>query len=226
MFGVTTGQDYSISFISASDVVTVSALASNHSNLTNEKWQSLYDTKYVPNAGDLYLIIDVVSVGVELEPSTSPPSWTYFLSTEFPGSTDPIIPGGPNITISVDITLDATYQTYSTNPIATILRFPVENATSMPRFTWPWDSILVNASTSFVNASTSPPWKGIDDQGWFSTDSTLLHVAYGLSTHVPQGSSIQIARVFIIIVIICNLLKTIAIFFTLRDSVSQKRLTL
>ena len=99
----------------------------------------------------------------------------------------------------------------------------------MPQLTWP--------HSVFVNASTDLTWKigfSIDDHGWLSklpSDNQTLgytthHVHYGLSTHVPQSSSIQIARVFIVVVIICNLLKTVAIFFTLRDSFSQQILTL
>ena len=231
MFEVTTGRDYNINFINASDVSTVSALASTKINLTNEHWESLYDTQYVPNVGDLYLIIDQFCLGVELDLNSSSPSWSYFLITEVPGSTDTIIPGGPNSTVSVNITLNARDMTYSTNQPSSILNFTVEayNGSIMPQLTWP-DAV-------FVNASTDVTWKtgvSIDDHGWLSilaSDNQTLgytthHVAYGLSTRVPQSSSIQIARVFIVVVIICNLLKTVAIFFTLRDSFSQQILTL
>ena len=89
----------------------------------------------------------------------------------------------------------------------------------MPQLTWP-DSV-------FINASTDLTWKteiSINDQGWFSIlpsgnqtpGYTAHHVAYAFSTHVPQSSPIQIVRVFMVVVVICNLLKTVAIFFTLR----------
>ena len=231
VFELTTGRDYNIYFINASEVSTVRALASTKTNFTNENWESLYDTQYVPSVGDLYLIIDEFCLGVELDLNTSSPNWYYFLTTEVPGSTDQIIPGGPNSTVSVNITLNVTDMTYSTSQASSILNFTVEayNGSSMPQLTW-LDSV-------FVNASIDPTWKteiSIDDHGWLSIPSsgnqtpayTIQHVAYGLSTHVPQSSSIQIARVFIVVVIISNLLKTVAIFFTLRDSFSQQILTI
>ena len=231
VFELTTGRDYNIYFINASEVSTVRALASTKINLTNENWESLYDTQYVPSVGDLYLIIDEFCLGVELDLNTSSPNWYYFLTPEVPGSTDQIIPGGPNSTVSVNITLNVTDMTYSTSQPSSILNFTVEayNGSSMPQITW-LDSV-------FVNASIDPTWKteiSIDDHGWLSIPSsgnqplgyTIQHVAYGISTHVPQSSSIQIAWVFIVVVIISNLLKTVAIFFTLRDSFSQQILTM
>lgn len=234
VFGITTGQDYNIHFINASDVSTVSALASTKSNLTNKDWKSLYDTQYVPNVGDLYLIIDEFCLGVKLDLNSSSPSWSYLPTTELQASPDTFIPGPirPNAsTISVGMILNATDMTYSIKQPSSILTFNVEayNGSNMPELTWP-DHV-------FISASTNHTWKAeisIDDQGWLSAASsshqtlgdTTLHVSYGLSTHVPQSSSIQIARVFIFVVIICNLLKTVAIFFTLRDSFSQQILTL
>ena len=231
VFGVTTGHDYDIFFINASDVSTMSALASNKTNLTNEDWESLYDTQYIPSVGDLYLIIDEFCLGVELDLTSSSPSWSYFLPTEVPGPTDNIISGGPNSNVSVNITLDITDMTYSIRQPSSILNFTISayNHSSMPNLFLP--------DTVYINASTNSTWKtqfSINNYGWLSTVqqadtqnySTGFHVAYGLSTHVPQSSSIQIARVFMIVVIICNLLKTVAIFFTLRDSFSQQILTL
>ena len=115
MFGVTTGQDYNIYFINASDVSTVSASASTKTNLTNEDWESLYDTQYVPSVGDLYLIIDAFCVGVELDLNSLSPSWSYFLPTEVPGLIDTMISGGPNRIVSVDITLNVADMTFSTS---------------------------------------------------------------------------------------------------------------
>lgn len=111
VFELTTGRDYSIYFINASEVSTVRALASTKTNLTNENWESLYDTPYVPSVGDLYLIIDEVCLGVELDLSSSSPSWSYLLTTEVPGSTDQIIRGGPNSTVNVNMTLNTTDMT-------------------------------------------------------------------------------------------------------------------
>ena len=230
MFGVTTGQDYNIHFINASDVLTVSALASIKRNLTNEEWQSLYDTQYVPKACKLYLIIDKFGLGVNLDPNSSSLSWYYLLTTQVLGSTGTYIPGPIwpiNSTISVDITLNAKDMTYSIQQPPSILTFNVtDNGSNMPEVTWP-DHVS-------INASTDDTWKAgvsIDDQGWLypaslSNQTTTLHIAYGLSTHVQQSNSIQVARMFIVVVIICNILKTFAIYMTLRNSFSPHILTL
>lgn len=121
--------------------------------------------------------------------------------------------------------------TVSTSQPSSILNFNVSayNNSSMPYLIWP-DSV-------FVNASTNLTWEtefSVNNDGWLSIllsdhqifGYTTRHVAYELSTRVPQSSSIQIARVFIVVVLICNLLKTVAIFFTLRDSFSERILTL
>lgn len=209
----------------------MSALASTKSNFTNEKWASVYDTQYVPSVGDLYLIIDQFCLGVELHLNKSSPTWSYFLTTEVLGPTDTFIPGWPNSTISVNMFLNPTNMTYKTEQPSSILTFNVTtyNSSSMPQLIWP-DSV-------FINASTDLTWKtelSINDQGWLSIPPsgnqtpgyTAHHVAYAFSTHVPQSSSIQIARVFMVVVVICNLLKAVAIFFTLRDSFSRQILTL
>lgn len=224
MFGVTTGQDYNIYFINASDVSAVSALASSKSNLTNEKWKSLYDTQYVPNVGDLYLIIDEFGLGVKLDLNSSSPSWSYLLIPDLQVSEHTFVPGPirPNTSaISAEMTLNATDMTYSIGQPSSILTFNVKAYnSSMPELTWP-DYVA-------ISASTDQTWKAvvsIDEHGWLSTGSLrnqspsdkTLHVAYGLSTHVPQSSSIQIARLFIVVVII---------FFTLKGSFSQQIVTL
>lgn len=237
MFGLTAGQDYNIYFINASDVSTVSALASTKSNLTNEEWQSVYNTQYVPIVGDLYLIIDEFCLDAELNLATYPPTWFFSLTSEVPGPTNKIILGG---TFTVNIALNTTDITISTEQPSSIVCFPVEayNGFTMPPIIWP--------NSLFMNAFSNLRWNdnvSIDHYGWLSNNSsytsnyqamsydqsegnTTLHVAYGLSTHVPQSSSIQIARVFIIVVIICNLLKTVAIFFTMRNCFSQQILTM
>lgn len=233
MLGVTTGQDYNIHFINASDVSTVNTLASTKSNLTNEKWKSLYDTQYVPNVGDLYLIIDEFGLGVKLNQNSSSPSWSYLLTSELQQTdTSPVGHIGLNITtISVDMILNAVDMTFSYRQPSSILTFEVEayNSSHMPELNWP--------GSLFISAARDRRWKAklsIGDRGWLSTVSssnqtfsnTTLHVQYGFSTHVPQSSSIQIARAFIVVMIICNLLKTIAIFFALQNSFSQQILTL
>ena len=232
VFGVTTGQDYSIHFINASDVSTVSTLALTTSNLTNEECESLYDTLYVPNSGKISLIIDEFCLGVSVDLDTLSPSWSYFPPTAIQGPPDTFIPGGPSgSTISVNITLNTKDMTFSGNQLSSILSFDVEayNGSNMPELTWP-DDVFISASTN----GTLRDGISIDDRGWLSgihsnnqtISYTTFRVSYGLSTHIPQSSSIQIARVFIVVVIICNLLKTVAIFFTLRDSFSQQILTL
>ena len=236
VFGVTTGRDYNIYFINASDTSNVNALAVFRTNLTNSEWGSLYDTQYVPDAGDLYLIVDKFGLGVTLDPSSSSPSWSYRLAAEFQTSTDTLIPGpvAPKTSeISVDVTLSAEFMTYTTRQPSSTLSFNVEayNDSTMPKFTWPGHAL--------ISASTDHTWKtgiSVDHRGWLSTASprklnqsignTTLHVSYGLSTYVPESSSIQVAQVFMVIVIVCNIFKTVAIFFTLRNSSSRQILTL
>jgi hypothetical protein len=99
----------------------------------------------------------------------------------------------------------------------------------MPEITWPRD-IPVDI------LATPPTWKGaisVDSQSWISTtgtnytfvSNTALHVSYALSSPRRNSSSVQIGLVFMVVVILCNLLKVSSIYFTLRGGFARQILT-
>ena len=215
---MTTGQDYNIHFVNASNDVLMNDSASTKSNLTNKEWQSRYDTSYVPDSGDLYLVINETCLNIKLESNSSPPSWSCLAASEPPGPNEQFA-AGASFTVLMLLDLEA------------------YDGRTMPRLIWPNDTLISVSSTDTWRSLLS-----IDDQGWLSTtaslqnltlplqsqtpSNTIFHVAYGLSTHAPQSSSVQISWAFITVVILCNFVKTVAIFFTLRHSYSQQILTL
>jgi len=114
--------------------------------------------------------------------------------------------------------------TLSSDPIQRVSIEVAEfNSTNVPKITFP-DSLL-------IDASTYASWKRhivMNKDSWCSRqDSRALpvHVQYGLSEELRDGSTVQVALPFMLIVIICNMLKVVAIWCTLRQDFSSIILT-
>lgn len=228
VFEVTIGRNYDIHFINATDHSFLNNLASSAKNLTNSQWQSLYDTQYVPDAGDLYLVIDKFGLSPQLTESSSKTfNWSYVLVRNLTGTYDFVEASMPpnKSAVRINITLDAADMTFSLTQPSSILSFNIGayNQSTMPIMNWP--------GPVSVNVSWAKTWQDVlslDDQGWISTsfNSTTLHTSYAFSTPTRDSSSIQIGLVFMVVVLICNFLKAGSIFFTWRGSFSERILTL
>ncbi|KUJ21272.1 uncharacterized protein LY89DRAFT_730060 [Mollisia scopiformis] len=83
IFEVTTGQHYNIYFVNGSDSSILENLEKTKTKLSNGTWQALYDTQYVPNAGDLYLIIDQFALSAKLDVYSSK-NWSYGIAPQLP----------------------------------------------------------------------------------------------------------------------------------------------
>jgi hypothetical protein len=118
IFEVTTGQYYCIHFVNESDSSLVDTLATSNVYLSNSKWESLYDSQFVPDSGDIYLVIDQFALGASLDLSSENKTWSYIFSPKVNGSAISFIQGptgGPNNTatsVNVSVVLDATGMGY------------------------------------------------------------------------------------------------------------------
>lgn len=229
VFEVTIGRNYNIHFVNSSDHTFVNNLASSARNLTNSQWQSLYDTQYVPDAGDLYLVVDKFGLSPQLSGGASG-NWSYVPVRSLTENNDFIDASNQSgISASTSIALNLTDLTFSLSQPSSIVTFNVGayNKSTMPIVNWP--------NVIPVNASWITTWQDVlylDDQGWMSNystntlNSTTVHSSYAFSTPTRDSSSIQIGLVFMIVVLICNFLKAGSVYLTWRGSFSERILTL
>lgn len=192
------------------------------SNLTNDRWRQTYDTQFVPNAGDLYLVIDMVSFDIHLHPNLSwyllvpqpnlqNQSWMQDQSWTDGGSGSGWINVGVNLTSNgTSIVQQDSIDYRMVYDIDTYLR----QQTSMPNLKWP-EPILFNASQTH-SIRQIPALGSMDSKFWLST--VPLHVEYALSSPRSNSSSVQVGLYFMIIVIIANAAKSVVMLLVLKDT--------
>jgi hypothetical protein len=220
-----TGQQYQIDFVNQQNSTFLESLGDSYSNLTNREWRSRYDTKYVPDAGDLYLVVDAVSFDVSFALTNNQLTWRLtvpdvvgtqidFTTVDWPFANQTL---GASVTFGKD-GLNGQIVKSSTSPRALIQLH--DNVTSMvpywnkssriPSIDWP--------ESRLVNVSSHSSWKDIiilSSDSWL--DKPPLRVAYGLSQRTRNSTAIQISASFMAIVVICNGFKIVAIYFTLKE---------
>lgn len=185
------------------------------SNLTNDRWWQTYDTQFVPNAGDLYLVIDMVSFDIHLHPNLS---W-YLLVPQSKPQGQSWTPGGPGsewINAQVNLTSDGTSTVKDTTSYRMIYDIDTykQQQASIPNLKWP-EPILFNASQTH-SIRQIPALGGMDSKFWLST--LPLHVEYALSSPRSNSSSVQIGIYFMIIVIIANAAKSVVMLLVFKDT--------
>ncbi|CAG8303123.1 unnamed protein product [Penicillium salamii] len=225
IFSVTVGRDYDIGFINDSNVSAVEGYNANHERLENSVWMDKYDTKYSTEYGNLYLVLDHVSF--ELEFSLSNLTWQLQKPTGGTSFSWKTIDFPSNDTTELD--LDVTISLNQTdkmsggirNSISTTKRrqFPIANYSSqtMPSIEWP-------APFNF-RVSSDNSWKDIlslNPDAWMDPP---WHVGYGFAEVLHKGSAVQISSAFLAVVLACNLLKTLAIYYILRGSYDSQIIT-
>ncbi|KAL1626212.1 hypothetical protein SLS54_003047 [Diplodia seriata] len=215
IFKITTGQNYTVHFVNASDVSMLSELISSTMELTNKSWISQYDTPYVSEVGDLYLVADIIGLSLKYLPEDSGSqkvclhvnpvkNWTEVELGKFtsarPG-TDMFI-GYPSAEAGFKDCNGSEFlwPTMPVNPAGGL------GITKYMRY----------ENNSWV--TPSPPSTSIDQMPSF-------RVLYGLAAPRSTGSRFQISLSFMITVICCNVLKLAAISWTLRRPLSSQIMT-
>lgn len=222
---MTVGRNYEIDFLNASDPKTIAHRSSGHERLENSIWMEKYDTKYITDYGNLYLVLDAVAfelgffpgnVSWELLPPkniTEQPAWGQVLSPSWDAKEWAV-----NVTLQLNNTSKSSG---SGNISSTGVRrqIPIHEYSSqtMPEVSWP--------SPYQFNISKDNSWK---DVLTLSHDTWMYppwHIGYSLAESLHKGSAVQISIAFIAVVIICNAIKTIAIYLTLKGSYSAQIIT-
>lgn len=208
MFEVVSGKDYEVTVIhdGASDQDYT-----GWQNLSNKDWKSLYSMQYVPGYGDLHLMVDKLSFNPSINmnwtfalenPNNAPGSckWSlwlinpdaaykYFISGNFSGNT--IKPGAVGTQYRLEYMLGD-----PANP-------------PFPEYEWPKPLIIrvneIKAITEVINLCSEKD---------YLLDAPL-HVSYAMAQRIPNASKVQIALPFLIIVVVANIIKIIAIWITL-----------
>jgi hypothetical protein len=178
--------------------------------MDNVKWLRTYSSPYVLGYGDLRLFLSNVSFEIQLHPN-----WSVSLGEQTYGAC-----GWKTWDRETDITVGLPLRLHLSNGTAQ----PFENGTgyktafslnstdsaSRPRYEWP--------PAHFLNVGDPPSNSSFQylcpDSEWLQ--QYPFQVEYGLARPIPYFSKVQFALPFFIVVIIANLMKTVAIFLTLR----------
>jgi hypothetical protein len=226
IFEVTIGRDYYVHFVAASDSILMNNLTSTAINLTNNDWKQTYDTQFVPNVGNAHLVVDKVSFGFDLHRNLT---WDHFVpNSKLLGSDwsaaawDEL--NNSTIDATVSLNTNGSFKILGANSYRAVYDISTysQSQGSLPSMIWP-TSTLVNASQTYSILNV-PSISGINDTTfWLAT--APLHIAYALVEPITDSSSVQIGLSFMIVVIISNVAKFMAILFTLRDFSSSLLLT-
>lgn len=199
-------------------------LTSTAIKLTNNNWKQTYDIQFVPNVGNVHLVVDRVSFGVHL---CSNLTWDHFLldSTSLGSgwsARDRFFDSSIDATVmlrangSFDVLTPKSYR--SVYRISTYSR----GQSSLPRIAWPNSTLVKTSQTNSIFDAAS--MFGIDNTTFWLA-SPPLHLAYALVEPITDSSSVKIGLSFMIIVIISNVAKFMAIPLTFRDSSSSHLVT-
>lgn len=224
VFSVRTGQDYSIRFLNKTDAAGLERIFSSTTRLPLKSWQSLYNSQDVPDAGDLWITVDGLSFTASIDFSNH--TWTLGLPVLPADGTQSVVPwdeiSWPPETHQVMMPIILKWDNNQSGQGSLELKdqtlpgkrfvVPLENyTTSMPIFDWPKPvSIIASDQSTWMKHFV------MYNESWMNGNVTRLGDGY--STPLTNGSSIQLAIPFMLIVVICNALKVIAMFFTLRWS--------
>jgi hypothetical protein len=223
LFEVTMGQDYYVDFVPASNDTLIDSLFSRTTNMTNREWKKIYDTQFVPNAGNVHLVVDEISYGIVYNMNFT---WDYAKpnATAMTNDWSVLNPGEEpgavaNVMLGPNGTFDVSWP-QSRRLVKKVSTYELHK--SLPRIKWP-ESILVKPSLTKSILSV-PSLSGINEtSGWLAKEP--LHIAYALVEPISNSSSVQIGLFFMIIVIASNVAKFVAILLTLRDPLSSRLVT-
>jgi hypothetical protein len=231
IFGVTAGQDYYIHIVNGTDISTLDGIKSGKKLLTLNSWQSLYDTKYVPDAGNLWVVADSASFTATLNQTSF--IWNLGLPNNTSIAPDWSDIGWPPHNTSVQVLLslsEGTTEEYFYFADAELtpgsrevpnrrLVVPLVNYTSsMPKIEWP-EPIVVDVTQANTWKNVLPTY----NNSWMYDPPVQLGM--GFSQPLINSSSIQVALPFMLVVVVCNALKVLAVYYTLRESSSQHLVT-
>ncbi|EON67299.1 hypothetical protein W97_06552 [Coniosporium apollinis CBS 100218] len=234
VFGVTIGRHYRVHYVSVNESDTITTLSAARTDLTNEEWWKMYSTQYLHDAADLYLIADRIGFKLDMHANGSwvlarPLVWENKNVINLPEEADVLVVG-------TTLNDNGTFQQKNwSHQVSYDLRngHPASHYPGL--IPWPQPT-FINASISPLGIKNLLPNSGsklIENNGglWLnhSMDAAAvdppLHIIHGLSTPTADGSKVQIALSFMLVVIACNIVKTMAMFLTLRELSSPRILT-
>lgn len=200
----------------------ISELKQSARQLSNTQWQSLYNTQYVPGAGDLFLIVDMISFNITFDVTNR--TWNFQthnltnieIANPLDGTHWNFHQNETWINVPVRIDSSGNFQIEAYPPQKAFVDINDYNS-SLPNVVWP--------KPITINASSTVTWKQaltLSPDNW-NNDS--LHISYAYSKPVKNGAMVQIALPFMVIVVICNAVKVLVIYFTIRETFTSSLLT-
>lgn len=184
------GHQYSITFVADSDTLALSETLSRPDckRLEDLQWIEKYNLRYVPDSGDLVLVIDEFAFAVAWNGTSGAIDFDLSSPTDSRSSTTMLNP----IAVSIE-TYDAS-QLPAMNMLSTMNINPA------------------NYTFYFRNGTFH-----FNDERWLTPFSGhSAHITYYISRTFDDRSKIQIALPFMLIVMACNLGKAIVMFIVLQ----------
>jgi hypothetical protein len=215
IFGAYGAQDFEVTF---------AAHSSSSENLTwkkleNKAWPQIYATSWVSGYSDLQLIVDQFSFEIHMFQN-----WSYSLqlptSSECGWSAVPL----HNETLNIDVTHSRDTDTIAPNPYQSFRFFVrsdefLSNKTALPELAWPKYTIKADGSLKLDDYFELCPdggWLGPPLDGESRAPVTAFHVTYARAKVNRYGNRVQIATLFLTIVIFSNIVKIVGIYFAIR----------
>jgi hypothetical protein len=184
--------------------------------MDNTKWPRTYSSSYVLGYGDLRLFLSNVSFEIQLHSN-----WSVSLGKQISGNCGWKTWDRENdITVGLPLQLDLSTGTAKPfedgTGFKTAFSLNSTNSSSRPRYEWP--------PALFFNVGDPPSFQYLcPDLKWLQ--QYPFQVEYALAKPILYFSKVQFASPFLIVVIIANVMKTVAIFLTLRTCSSEHIIT-
>lgn len=224
MFEVTARQDFNVMLIANTSVLLPTA--ANWKKMENKDWTKTYSTSCVPGYGDLLLVVDQASFAISIHEN-----WSYTLSN--PDASDmscawKSTPPNNNVwevSVSRNLTSGVLQPRRPIEPqnlrvVTDIVRKP--NGTfTIPELKWPQAVTIKTHEAVTLKHHTS-----LCEEGGWLLPGIAFHVQNARAKVIPYANRVQVAIVFLTIVLACNIAKIVGIYLTIQMCSSGHLITI
>ncbi|KAH0150363.1 hypothetical protein KCU67_g10685, partial [Aureobasidium melanogenum] len=181
-------QQYTVSFMLPDEFGKLDLVGFDYYN--SSQWRQVYSKQYLENNGDLVICVDKFAFPVSVDPESHTVNWINDTSTSISDSLDSMMNW---VTVPASINLSGIFN---------ISQLQLPNATQFD----PSNNISVLQTLGI--SLNKDNW--LEDYKKYS-----IHLGPALSRQTIDGSNVQLAVPFMVVVLICNLTKMTVMFLVL-----------
>lgn len=214
VFEVIAGQDFSVTLIANTSELLPASTA--WKKMENSDWTRTYSTSWVPGYGDLLLVVDKASFAISIHQN-----WSYSLS--IPDSADMSCAWKPTaldktvweVTVSHNLKSGTVQPQLPIAPqnlrVVSDISQRSNDTPTFPELEWPRPRTIETHGTGTLKDQIS-----LCEEGGWLLPGTAFHVQYAHAKVIPYANRVQVAIIFLAIVVACNMAKIIGIYLTIR----------